>query len=178
MVKFFLLPFSIFISICSSFSIANAARWGVSIGSATWQEKIPVVFQGAEVRQKTSFTGTGFGASRLDELKKGWYWDSNLSLIVGLADVQRLEGAVTPRRNSSSFWLGNRFIKRLGPKVGLGPNVLVNARKIDGLNMAISSGLFIDFDYLILEKSLLTQSIGTVSDSGELGYFIRYSRYF
>lgn len=167
----------LFLTFGISFSV-HAARYGISLGSATWQEKIPVVFNGLETKQNTSFTGTGFGFSRLDDLAKGWYWDTNISAIVGLADVQQVSGAVAPRRNANSFWMGNRFIKRLGEKVGVGPNVLVNMRKIDGLNMAISSGLFVDIDFVILEKSILTQSIGTISDSKQLAYFIRFSRYF
>ena len=169
----------VFIFIAFSFSCCvQAARYGVSLGTATWQEKIPVVFNGLESKQSTSFTGTGFGFSRLDELTKGWYWDTNLSSIIGLADVQQVSGAVAPRRNATSFWMGNRFVKRLGEKVGIGPNILVNMRKIDGLNMAISSGLFVDIDFVILEKSILTQSLGTISDSKQLAYFIRFSRYF
>lgn len=154
------------------------AGLSVSIGTATWQEKIPVIYAGTEVRTKTSFTGFMFGLGINVNITDRWIWDMNGSMVAGLADIQKLDNAVVPRRNVNSIWFANRFVKTVSERVAIGPNILVNFRKIDGLNGATSTGGFLDFDYRIFEKSVMTQSIGTISDSKELAYSIKFTKYF
>jgi hypothetical protein len=154
------------------------AALSVSIGTATWQEKIPVIYSGTEIRTKTSFTGLMFGLGISVNITNRWIWDMNGSVVAGLADIQKLDNAVVPRRNVNSIWFANRFVRTIGERVALGPNILVNYRKIDGLDGAISSGGFLDLDYRIFERSVMTQSIGTISDSKELAYSIKFTKYF
>ena len=149
----------------SIFCVKSHAALTISLGTATWQEKIPVIYLGKEVRAKTSFTGLMVGVGYMVKITDRWRWDLNANLIAGLADIQKLDGVVTPRRNVNSVWLPNRFLYVTGDRVAWGPNILTNFRKIDGLNGAISTGLFIDVDYRILDRSILTQSIGSISDS-------------
>lgn len=160
------------------FSLKSYSAITVSLGTATWQEKIPVIYQGAEVRAKTSFTGLMFGLGFMVKLADRWRWDLNANVIAGLADIQKLDGVVTPRRNVNSIWLPNRVLYVTSDRVAIGPNILTNFRKIDGLNGAVSTGLFLDLDYRILDRSILTQSIGTISDSKELAYSIKYTKVF
>jgi hypothetical protein len=60
----------------------------------------------------------------------------------------------------------------------LGPSVVLNYRKIDGLDMALSSGAFLDFDYDLTDVVRLTQSLGTMSDSQQLAYSFTLNRRF
>lgn len=162
----------------SIFVLKSHAAVTLSVGTATWQEKIPVIYLGNEVRAKTSFTGLMFGIGYMTKMSDRWRWDLNANVIAGLADIQKMDGVVTPRRNVNSVWLPNRFLYVTGDRVAWGPNILTNFRKIDGLNGAISTGLFVDMDYRILDRSILTQSLGTVSDSNELAYSIKYTKVF
>ena len=160
------------------FSSSAFAALSVSIGTATWQEKIPVIYSGSEIRAKTSFTGLLFGLGINVNITDRWVWDMNGSMVAGLADIQKLGNAVVPRRNVNSIWFANRFVRIVSERVAIGPNILVNFRKIDGLNGALSTGGFLDFDYRIFEKSVMTQSLGTISDSKELAYSIKFTKYF
>ncbi len=177
MVKNILFGF-VALMIFSLSSLKSEAGITVSVGTATWQEKIPVIYSGSEVRAKTSFTGLMFGIGLMVQITQRWSWDLNANMIAGLADIQKLDGAVVPRRNVNSIWLPNRILYSVSDRIAWGPNILTNFRKIDGLNGAVSTGAFIDFDYRILEKSVLTHSIGTISDSKELAYSVKYTKRF
>lgn len=160
------------------FSLNSQARITISVGTATWQEKIPVIYNGTEIRAKTSFTGLMFGLGLMVKISDKWRWDLNANMIAGLADIQKLDGAVVPRRNVNSVWLPNRILYSVSDRVAWGPNILTNFRKIDGLNGAVSTGAFVDIDYRILDRSILTHSLGTISDSKELAYSIKYTKVF
>jgi hypothetical protein len=145
-------------------SVARAA-FLVGFSTNTWQEKIPIVVASVPGDSLTSFSS--FGAS----LGFDYLYDARIryalvaSYLLGNVDIHKLDNAVSPRRNFMAYWVTNKLHWRMTKSFSLGPSVVLNYRKIDGLDMALSSGAFLDFDYDLTDVVRLTQSLGTMSDS-------------
>lgn len=172
MVKLFLT----FIFLLAS-SISEAA-FLVGVSTNSWQEKIPVVVQSVETQAMTSFSSYGLNLGTDFLFAKRIRYGVMFSYLNGEADLHKLDNAVSPRRRFNSMWLTNKLHWRMTRTFSLGPSVVVNQRKIDGLDAAISAGGFLDFDYDLFEQVRLTQSLGTMSDSKQLAYSFTLVRRF
>lgn len=172
MVKFFL-----FLFIFVTTSMAQAA-FLAGISANSWQEKIPVVVQGSQVDAMTSFSSYGLSLGVDFLFSTRVRYGLIFSYLSGDADLHKLDNAVSPRRRFSSMWLTNKLHWRVTKTFSFGPSLVVNQRKIDKLDSALSVGGFLDFDYDIFNEVRLTQSLGTMSDSKQLAYSFSLSRRF
>lgn len=168
---------SLFLLFCVMASISEAALLA-GISTNSWQEKIPVVVQSVQTDAMTSFSSYGLNVGADFLFSPRVRYGVMLSYLSGKADLQKLDNAVSPRRNFYSSWLTNKLHWRLTKTFSLGPSVVVNYRKIDGLDSATSAGGFLDFDYDIFDQVRLTQSLGTMSDSKQLAYAFTLVRRF
>ncbi len=154
------------------------ASYLVGLSTNSWQEKIPVIVSKLVSDQLTSFSSYGLNLG-LDYLYTPRIrYALVLSYLSGNADIHKLDNAVSPRRNFTSYWLTNKLHWRQTKSFSLGPSLVINYRKIDGLEAATSVGGFLDFDYDLFEEVRLTQSLGTMSDSKQLAYSIMLIRKF
>ncbi len=175
MVKYLVISFLFLTSIAK-------AGFLVGLSTNTWQEKLPIVVPttsgNVESNALTSFSSFGLGlgydylfTNRIRYALAGSY-------MSGKADIHKVDKAISPRRNFNSTWLTNKVHWRVTKSFSLGPSVVVNFRKIDDLDLATSTGVFLDMDYDLTDDFRLTQSLGTMSDSQQLAYSFILNRKF
>ena len=170
MVKLFLL--------LVTFSQVSHANFLAGISTNSWQEKIPVIVSSIPNDVMTSFSsyGVNIGVDTLFQTRIRYAL--MVSYLSGKADLHKLDNAISPRRNFNSTWVTNKLHWRITKSFSFGPSVVFNYRKIDGLDAALSSGAFLDFDFDLFEQVRLTQSLGTMSDSKQLAYALTLIRKF
>lgn len=167
----------LFLILFLAVSSAQAA-FLAGVTTSSWQEKIPVVVQGNQAEAMTSFSSYGVNLAMDFLFSTRVRYGLGVSYFSGIADLHKLDNAVSPRRNFSSAWLTNKLHWRVTKTFSFGPSFVVNYRKIDGLDAATSAGGFLDFDYDLFEQVRLTQSLGTMSDSKQLAYAFALVRRF
>ena len=152
----------------------------IGLSTNSWQEKIPIVAGGVEQNQMTTLSGVGIQAQFDYLFTQRIRYGLGASFISGSADIHQLKTTQLTglRRNFKAYWLSNKLLWRVTKSFAFGPNVILNQRQLEGLTAAMSAGLLMDFEYALSESFRLTQSLGTMSDSGQLGYTIGFSYLF
>ena len=170
MVKIFVLVFL--------FMSHSNAGFLAGISTNSWQEKIPIIVASVPSDNMASFSSYGMNVGFDYLYQQRVRYALMLSYLSGNADIHKVLNAVNPRRNFTASWVTNKLHWRLTKSFSLGPSVVFNYRKIDGLEAALSSGGFLDFDYDLFDQVRLTQSLGTMSDSKQLAYSLTLVRKF
>lgn len=168
----------LFFILVSGVSSVSSAAFLAGISSNSWQEKIPVVVQSVEQEAMTSFSSYGLNLGVDFLFSTRVRYGIMLSYLSGKADLHKLDNAVSPRRNFYSSWLTNKIHWRVTKTFSFGPSMVVNYRKIDSLDAAVSAGGFLDFDFDLFDQVRLTQSLGTMSDSKQFAYALTLVRRF
>ena len=150
----------------------------LGVSKNSWQEKIPIIVANVEEDKMTTFTGLGLHLGYDYTMTQRTRYNITASYVGGFADIHKLAGATAPRKNFYALWLQNKVMWRSTKTFAVGPNFVVNNRKLDELSAAISAGLFFDFDYDLFKEMRLTQSVGTMSDSSQLAYHFVFSYIF
>ncbi len=166
--------FFIFILMAS----VSRASFLAGVSRNSWQEKIPIVVSSVQSDNMASFSSYGVNVGFDYLFQTRLRYALLLSYLSGDADIHKVQAAVNPRRHFTSQWLTNKLHWRVTKTFSYGPSVVFNFRKLEGLEAALSSGVFLDFDYDLFDQVRLTQSLGTMSDSKQLAYAFTLIRKF
>ncbi len=148
------------------------------VGLFSWQEKVPVILN--QNRFDTNATFSSLGPSVGYEMLVAEKFRAGIlaSYHSGVIDILKLDGAISPRHNFTSYWLATKFLYRWSKTFAVGPNFLLSQKQIERLPDSTSYGLFINFEYDIFSEVKLIQSLGSVGDSGSLAYSFSLLRTF
>lgn len=159
-------------------SVTSQAEVTAGIGLFSWQEKVPVILNQNKFDTNATFSSLGpsVGYERLVTLK--CRAGISASYHSGVIDILKLDGAISPRHNFTSYWLASKILYRWSQTFALGPNFLFSQKQIERLPDSTSYGLFLNLEYDLFNEVKLIQSLGSVGDSGSLAYSFNLVRTF
>lgn len=160
------------------FAFEAWAGFGLGLSRYSWQEKVPVIYQSTRTETMTTFNSTALGINYDYLFSKRWIYAIALDFASGKADLQKMDQAITPRKNFTSYLLTNKLSWRVTKKFNFGSSVVWNNYKIDSLSETSSTGLYLNFDYNVFDNVFFNQSLGTMSDSQQLAYTLSFIRSF
>ena len=169
---------NIFVLLMSLISFSAYAGFIAGVSTNSWQEKVPVLVSKVQTDQLTSFSSIGVNIGYDYLYSSRVRYAITASYLPGRADIHKLDNADSPRRNFNSAWLTNKLHWRTTKTFSYGPSLVLNYRKLDGLDAAMSAGGFLDLDFDLTDEVRLTQSLGTMSDSRQLAYSFTLVRKF
>lgn len=154
------------------------AKYIVGVSTNSWQESVPVVVLNVESKALSSFTSLGVSLGYQYNYSNKARIVSVITYLTGSADVHKQTNIIAPRKNFNSYWVSNKLIWLWAKTFTLGPNFVINYRKLEASQAVLNYGLFIDMDYDLFKEVRLTQSLGTISDSKQIAYSISLNRIF
>lgn len=160
------------------FSLSSQAEITAGLGLFSWQEKVPVILNQNKFDTNATFSSLGPSLGYETLLTEKYRFGVAVAYHSGVIDILKLEGAVAPRHNFTSYWLSSKILYRWTKTFALGPNFLFSQKQVERLPDSTSYGLFMDFEYDIFNEVKLIQSLGSVGDSGSLAYSFNLVRTF
>ena len=176
MVKYFLIIFL--------FSSSGFAGFYAGINNNSWQDVIPVKFRdtltGLNVTTYalTTFSTLSAGGGFEGQFYTRWRYSADIYVHTGTADIHKLIGTVSPRKNVTSEWVSMKVNYRQTKTFNYGPVIVVNTIQVPDVGTATSLGLLVNLEFEMYENNRLIQTFGTMNDSGTIAYTIGIQRYF
>jgi hypothetical protein len=176
MVKFFI----------TLFLFCHTAQAGLYMGlmSNSWQDVIPVTYRDSTSGNQvttyalTSFSTISAGGGYEGQFALRWRYSADLFAHTGTADIHKLVGTVSPRKNATSVWFSTKINYRQSKTFNYGPQLVVNAIQLADVGTATSAGLLLNLEFEMYEGLRLIQSFGSMNDSGTIAYSIGLQKYF
>ena len=159
-------------------SVTSQAEITAGIGLYSWQEKVPVILNQNKFDTNATFSSLGPSIGYETSITPNYRAGLSVSYHSGVIDILKLDGAISPRHNFTSYWLASKILYRCSQTVAMGPNFLFSQSQIERLSDSTSYGLFLNLEYDILNEVKLIQSLGSVGDSGSLAYSFNLVRTF
>jgi len=177
MVKFFL-------SSILFFSLQAHAGFFFGVQNNSWQDAIPVTYTDTGTGQRVTFYATttfstisaGGGWEGLYAVR--WRYAVDAFIHTGTADLLKIQGSVTPRKNISSQWVSGKINYRISKTFSLGPQLVVNSIQVPDTGSATSLGLLINSEIEMYDNLRFIQTYGTMNDSGTIAYSIGIQKLF
>lgn len=162
------------------------ARAGFFFGvqNNSWQDAIPVTYTDSGTGQKVTFYATttfstisaGGGWEGLYAVR--WRYAVDAYLHTGTADLLKIQGSVSPRKNISSQWVSAKTNYRVSKTFSLGPQLVINSIQVPDTGSATSLGFLINSEIEMYDNLRFVQTYGTMNDSGTIAYTIGIQKLF
>ncbi len=173
-----------FVSLILFFVVQAKAGYFVGFQNNSWQDAIPVTYTDSGTGQRVTFYATttfstisaGGGWEGLYAVR--WRYAVDAYLHTGTADLLKIQGSVSPRKNISSQWVSGKINYRISKTFSLGPQLVVNSIQVPDTGSATSLGLLLNSEIEMYDNLRFVQTYGTMNDSGTIAYTIGIQKLF
>jgi len=173
-----------FVTLILFFSFRAEAGYFFLAQNNSWQDAIPVTYTDTGTGQKVTFYATttfstvsaGGGWEGLYAVR--WRYALEAMLHTGTADLLKIQGSVSPRKNISSQWLSSKINYRISKTFSLGPQLVINSIQVPDTGSATSLGFLINSEIEMYDNLRFIQTYGTMNDSGTIAYSIGIQKLF
>lgn len=160
------------------------AGFYVGLQNNSWQDVIPVSYTDTTSGLKVSFLAlttfssfsAGVGYDGL--MSTRWRYFADVYVHSGTADILKIQGTVSPRKNFTSQWASGNISYRFTKTFAIGPQLVLNSVQVTDAGSATSVGLLIHSQIEISNQYRFIQTFGSMNDSGTIAYTIGLQRYF